>query len=136
MEDCFMLKDTIEEAVQNGKLVEFINQGGSQQGQSSRGPNSKVASFKVKRILFDSNSAVKGAIMLSVTIGDNNHKVCPILCDQPLDGIQCHLWKTIHKDGENGDGDLLHENQIPNKYQRRLLAIRPTHGEAMSHAIC
>ncbi|KAK5825687.1 hypothetical protein PVK06_020545 [Gossypium arboreum] len=35
-EDCFTLKNTIEEAMQNGELVGFVNQCVSQHGQSLR----------------------------------------------------------------------------------------------------
>ncbi|KAH1108474.1 hypothetical protein J1N35_012242 [Gossypium stocksii] len=49
IDDCFTLKEHIDEVVQNDELTEFMNQSNLQQ----------VQGFKVKRILIDSGSAVE-----------------------------------------------------------------------------
>ncbi|KAH1107308.1 hypothetical protein J1N35_011076 [Gossypium stocksii] len=52
-----------------------------------------------------------------------DNKVCPILHGGPSEGIQRPLWKTNNENGKNGDGDLLHEDQIPNKFRHWCHAI-------------
>ncbi|KAK5845880.1 hypothetical protein PVK06_002122 [Gossypium arboreum] len=65
----------------------------------------------------------------------HNCEVCSFFHGRPPNGVQCYLQTTDNEDEKDGGRNFLHEDQVFNENEGRILSLRLANCEAMSYVV-